>query len=210
MNHLKTHQMDNTRSRRRGGRRRGPGAGEHFGPDFGSGMPGHQRRGRGGGRGRGGPGRGRGRRGEVRNAVLALLAEEPRNGYQLMSEISERSQGLWHPSAGSIYPALGLLEDEGLIAPVDEGTGKTFRLTESGQAYVAERGEELHEPWAKVAAPLQGFLDVRTEMTQLGLALKQVVIAGDPAQVAAAKEIVDEARRALYRVLAEEQPSQES
>ena len=57
------------------------------------------------------------KRGDVRAAALALLAEEPPNGYQIIQEISERSGGVWRPSPGSVYPALQQLEDEGLIRP---------------------------------------------------------------------------------------------
>ena len=66
-------------------------------------------------------GRGRGRRGDVRAALLVLLAEEPRNGYQLIQEISERSGGVWQPSPGSVYPALSQLEDEGLVVAGEVG-----------------------------------------------------------------------------------------
>src|SRR5205823_8000476 len=68
-------------------------------------------------------GPGRARRGDVRLALLRLLAEEPRNGYQLIQTIEERSGGMWRPSPGSVYPTLAQLEDEGLIRSVEtEGT----------------------------------------------------------------------------------------
>src|SRR5262245_4280689 len=104
---------------RRGGRDFGP-----FGPDFGFGP-----------RGPHGPGRGRRRmrRGDVRAAILVLLNEEPRNGYQLMQEIEERSDGNWRPSPGSVYPAIQQLEDEGLVAASTEGEGKQLELTKSGK-----------------------------------------------------------------------------
>src|SRR4051812_40453247 len=57
----------------------------------------------------------RARRGDVRAAVLLLLAEEPRNGYAIMQEIERRTEGVWRPSPGAVYPALSLLEDEGLV-----------------------------------------------------------------------------------------------
>src|SRR4051794_27554760 len=99
--------------------------------------------------GRGGPfGRGgRARRGDVRAALLALLAEEPRNGYQLMQEIERRSEGVWRPSPGSVYPALQQLEDEGLVRQVEQEGRKLYELTDEGRAHVAERGDELAAPW---------------------------------------------------------------
>ena len=84
------------------GRGFGPGG---FGPGFGPG----QRGGRRGGHSR------RGRRGDVRAAILVLLAERPMHGYEIIQEVAERSQDLWKPSPGSVYPTLQLLVDEGLI-----------------------------------------------------------------------------------------------
>ncbi len=173
----------------------GPGAEGFFGPAFGPGF-GLGRRGA-----RRGPGRGR--RGDVRNAVLALLAEGPRNGYQVIREIAERTEGLWRPSAGSVYPALGLLQDEGLIREAVVDGKKAFELTEDGRNHVEEHAEELKDPWAKVAQPVEGFLDVRQEVGQLAMALHQVVVAGSTEQVAQARGVLDEARKSIYRILAD-------
>ncbi len=152
-----------------------------------------------GGRGRRGPGR----RGDVRNAILALLEEGPRNGYQAIADIADRTDGLWRPSAGSVYPALGLLEDEGLIDVTEVDGKKAYVLTEAGRAYVADHKDELTEPWKDVAKPREGFLDIRQELGQLSLALAQVVRAGDADQVAKARGVLDEARKSLYRILAD-------
>src|SRR5215212_643106 len=108
--------------------------------------PGPRRGGRGGGREFGFPGFGptrgpRARRGDVRAALLVLLAEEPRNGYQLMQEIEQRSDGVWRPSPGSVYPALQLLEDEGLVRVEGEGR-KAYTLTDEGRAYVESHAAE--------------------------------------------------------------------
>ena len=97
-----------------------------------------------------GPGFGRGpraRRGDVRAALLVLLAEEPRNGYGLMQEIERRSEGAWRPSPGSVYPALQQLEDEGLVRAEESGGRRLFTLTDEGRAYVAENEAELGQPW---------------------------------------------------------------
>jgi DNA-binding PadR family transcriptional regulator len=87
------------------------------------------------------------RRGDVRAAILVLLNEEPRNGYQLMQEIEERSDGNWRPSSGSVYPALAQLEDEGLVQPDDSEGGKHFTLSEEGKKYVADNAAKLGKPW---------------------------------------------------------------
>lgn len=183
------------------GHRGGPGG---FGPEFGGfGGPGfgHDGRGR-----RGGPGRGR--RGDVRAAILALLGDEPMNGYQLIQAIAEKSEGLWKPGAGSVYPALGLLEDEGLIAPDSEGRKKLYSLTPEGVEYAKEHEDELNAPWQRVAGPHSGFLDLRPELAQLGMALNQVAMSGDKEQIEAARGILDKARKDVYRLLAGDMPTE--
>ena len=109
--------------------------------------------GRGGGRAGGGRPWGRARRGDVRSAILALLSERPMHGYEIIAELSERTEGLWRPSPGSIYPTLRLLEDEGLITvqPDDAGGKKRFSLTEEGQRAAAEVAKG-RAPWDQVAA----------------------------------------------------------
>src|SRR6266511_2215675 len=82
------------------------------------------------------------RRGDVRAAILAVLAEQPMNGYQIIQEIAERSGGVWKPSPGSIYPTLQQLEDEGLVTADAEVGRRTFTLTDEGRAYVADHADE--------------------------------------------------------------------
>jgi DNA-binding PadR family transcriptional regulator len=154
----------------------------------------------------GGGRRRRMRRGDVRAAVLVLLDEGPMTGYALMGEIERRSDGAWRPSPGSVYPTLALLEDEGLIRP-QPGEGRTpFELTDEGKAHVEEHREQLGEPWTKSA---EGFgesrLELRSLIGQLGAAAFQVAMAGDDAQIERAKEILGQARRDLYRILADEE-----
>src|SRR5215831_599181 len=102
----------------------------------------------------GGPGgfqRGpRARRGDVRAAALLLLAEGPLNGYQLMQEIERRSEGVWRPSPGSVYPALAQLEDEGLVRSDDVGDRRAYVLTGAGRAHVEARRDELDAPWEQM------------------------------------------------------------
>jgi hypothetical protein len=128
------------------------------------------------------PGRGRRRRmrrGDVRAAVLVLLDEGPMTGYGLMGEIERRSDGAWRPSPGSVYPTLALLEDEGLIRP------------QSGEGFGEDR------------------LELRSLIGQVAAATYQVAMAGDDAHIEKAKEILTEARRSLYRILADEDPATE-
>jgi DNA-binding PadR family transcriptional regulator len=183
---------------RPGGREFGRG-----GPEFGRGGP----FGFGGPFGPFGPGRGRGgnraRRGDVRAAALILLAEEPRNGYQLIQELANRSDGAWRASPGSVYPALQQLEDEGLIRAVTDDGRKLWELTDAGRAYVEENRDKLGTPWDAVGGGVpDGVRDLADIGLQVGSAVHQVVRAGDDAQIAQAVTILTETRRALYRLLA--------
>jgi DNA-binding PadR family transcriptional regulator len=146
----------------------------------------------------------RARRGDVRAAALALLAEQPMNGYQIIQEIGERSGGVWRPSPGSVYPALQQLEDEVLIrAEAGDGGRRGYVLTDAGRTYVEEHPEELRAPWDVVAGGAGGAaIEMRTLMQQLGMAAFQVVSAGTDAQQAQARKVLADARKSLYRILA--------
>ena len=189
------------------GRRGGPGrrerrGGPHFGPGFGPGMPPPF------GRGFPGPrGRGRGRRtarGDIRAAVLALVAEQPRHGYEIIQEIAERSGGAWRPSPGSVYPTLSQLEDEGLVTVEKTEGRRVVSLTEAGTTYVAEHREELDAVWASVGqdADDEGT-KLMEQLGQLHAAAQQVIGAGTPEQITAASTALAEARKTIYRLLAE-------
>ena len=149
------------------------------------------------------PRRGRSRRGNVRAAILLLLEEEPRNGYAIIQEVEQRSDGAWSPSPGSIYPSLAQLEDEGLIVPTEGDHGKAFTLTDAGRAYVEENRERLGAPWDTASEGMPaGVADLRKAFGQLGLAGMQVAQTGDAELVESARRVLDDARRALYRLLA--------
>ena len=141
-------------------------------------------------------------RGDVRQAVLALLAEQPMHGYQIIHQIEERSGGSWKPSAGSVYPTLQLLADEGLISAEESNGRKTYSLTPEGTTAAEASGAG---PWTtsggressahKGALPKAGF--------ELAQAAAQVGRSGSPAQVNEAVAVLDEARRKLYSILAQ-------
>jgi len=175
---------------------RGPG-GPWMGPMFG---------GMGGGPGRGFGRRRRASRGDVRTAALLLLAEEPRNGYQVMQELEERSEGLWRPSPGSVYPALQQLEDEGLVRAEETDGRKLFHLTEAGRAAAAETAGE-GTPWDAVSESVDSDVwELFGVARQVGMAIFQLAQAGTPEQIAAAREVLNNARRSLYGILAEDEP----
>lgn len=141
-------------------------------------------------------------RGEVRSAVLALLGERPMYGYQIIREIEERSSGNWKPSAGSVYPTLQLLADEGFISAEESNGRKIYSLTEAGREDLEASDGPV--PWeasdstegSKFAAlPKAGF--------ELAQAASQVGRTGSPEQVQEAVAVLDEARRRLYSILAQ-------
>ena len=204
---------------------RGGRHGEHGGPDRGPGGPG--RRG-GPGPGWGGPGPfrkefmfgpgfdfkgqgakrggGRVRKGDVRAAILDLLREGGQwNGYQLIQEIAGRTGGVWRPSAGSVYPALQQLEDEGLIEPNGEGRRRMFDLTEAGRAYVQANQEELSASWDAAAGMTdEAAFEFHDLIRQVMMAVMEVRRAGSTEQVAQARTVLAQARRSLYLILAED------
>jgi DNA-binding PadR family transcriptional regulator len=145
-----------------------------------------------------------------------LLDEEPRNGYQIIQDIAERSHGMWRPSPGSVYPALSQLEDEGLITAESEGSGRRYQLTPDGRTYVAEHRTELNAPWEAMAGERErqaerepGLAQFTELMGQTGFAAIQVLRAGSPQQIEEARRLLDETRRGLYRILAESDPAEE-
>lgn len=167
-----------------------------FGPGFG---------GRGGPRGRRGH-RGRRSRGDIRLAVLALLAEQPRHGYEIIQEIAERTSGTWRPSPGSVYPTIQQLEDEGLVRTEESEGRRTVHLTEAGQQYVEERAEELERVWSQAD---QGEVDptvtaLREQYGLLHAAVLQIASAGTDAQRETTASALAEARKTIYRLLAED------
>jgi DNA-binding PadR family transcriptional regulator len=192
-----------------GGRGRGrPGGGRHAGPGFGPW----------GGPPFGGPPfwrRGRRPRGDVRAAMLLVLAEEPLSGYGLMQEIENRSEGVWRPSPGSVYPVLQQLQDEGLVTSTDADGRKVFDLTDEGRRYVEEHADELREPWQVAEhGPRERVQGLMHSSMALAAAVQQVARLGNDEQAAQALAVLDEARRTIYRILADDdtgtQPEQQA
>ncbi|MEV7457914.1 PadR family transcriptional regulator [Pseudarthrobacter oxydans] len=141
-------------------------------------------------------------KGEVRSAVLALLAERPMHGYQIIREIEERSGGSWKPSAGSVYPTLQLLADEGTISAEESNGRKIYSLTEAGREEVAQdRGAT---PWDSPGSHPGGFGSLPKAGVELAQAAAQVGRTGSPDQVQQAVAVLDDARRRLYAILAQD------
>ncbi|MFG6476889.1 PadR family transcriptional regulator [Microbacterium sp. P06] len=143
-------------------------------------------------------------KGDVRAAVLALLVEKPMHGYQIIREIEDRSGGSWKPSPGSVYPTLQLLADEGLIRATESEGRKTYSLTDEGRE-VAGAETDRTAPWEASgtrenlrtgALPKAGV--------DLAQAVAQVGRSGNPEQVKQAVDVLDEARRKIFSILAQD------
>jgi len=154
-----------------------------------------------------GPRGGRAARGDIRAAILVLLGEQPSHGYQIIQEVEARSGGTWRVSPGSVYPTLQQLEDEGLVRPADSESGRrVYELTEAGREE-ANRLSAGPAPWDEVAGAVgDDFVELRNLVLGLVAATWQVAHAGARPQLKQAKEILSDARRRLYLLLADETP----
>ena len=169
----------------------GPGGPGFGGP--GTGDRGHRGRGR---------GAGPGRRPNVRQAVLALLAERPMHGYEMIQELESRTGGIWRPSPGSVYPTLQMLEDEGLIEAEASGGRKRFTLTEAGRPESETAAQ--NPPWQEFTEDnVSQAQDFRDAAVGIMGALKQVGFHGTPEQREKALQVLNETKRKLYAILAD-------
>ncbi len=149
-------------------------------------------------------------RGDVRAAILALLREGPRNGYQIMSEIEERSGGAWRPSPGAVYPALQQLADEGLIEAEESGGRRTFRLTDAGRRHVEENPQMARAAWESMADGEPGETPgLLVAAARLGGSIVQMAHAGTPGQIRAAEQLLEQTRSRLYQILASDASSEQ-
>lgn len=170
---------------------------EHFGPGFGMG-------GFGPGFGHRGPrGQRRANRGDVRAAILSLLWNGPSNGYGLIKAIAEKSGGAWRPSPGSVYPTLQQLVDEELIVASGDGRSTEYELSDAGRTYVTEHSEELAQAWESNPAPSGAEAEFFGSVGKLMGVIQQFRLSATDSQRTAAIEKMDEARRALYLILAD-------
>lgn len=172
-----------------------------------------------GGPGFGGPPWARGmrgpkaRRGDVRAAILSVLSDQPRNGYQVIQEIADRTAGSWRPSPGSVYPTISQLEDEGLIEGDDDRGRRTVRLSDEGRQYLDEHEDEVAAVWAPFTEgvtrddtdgdPGVDFASLKPELGRVMNAVWQIITTGTDEQRRSAVGVLVEARRALYQILAD-------
>jgi DNA-binding PadR family transcriptional regulator len=145
------------------------------------------------------------RRGDVRAAILILLTEQPMHGYEIIGQLAERSGGIWRPSAGSVYPTLQQLEDEGLVKGEERDGRNVYSLTDGGKTAAAEAAKNP-APWEiPGASEAAGLRDL---IFQVGVAASQVSHVGSAGSIEQARAVLAEARRSLYRLLAEDDQAQ--
>jgi DNA-binding PadR family transcriptional regulator len=147
------------------------------------------------------------RRGDIRAAILAVLAEQPMNGYQIIQEIATRSGGVWKPSPGSIYPTLQQLEDEGLVRVETDAGRRAYTLTDEGRSYVTEHADEVSAPWQAMTEAGEDDDGFKPLIGQVAAAVWQIVATGTPEQQAKGREALVEFRRKIYSILAEDDPA---
>lgn len=144
--------------------------------------------------------------GEIRLALLALLDEAPKHGYQLMKQLEARSGGLYRASAGAIYPTLQKLEGEGLLASEERGAKRIYRVTEAGTAELERQPELIRRIWRRAEtwgdwAPClgpEGALIAAPAAALVKSALRALAsAAGEPDRLWKVHAILEQARRGL-------------
>ena len=149
--------------------------------------------------------RGRMRRGDVRWAVLAILQDGPKHGYEIIRGLEERSGGRWRPSPGSVYPTLQLLQDEGLLRGEDRDGKRVYELTDEGRAELKDREDRAGgaAPWDAGGFDPEPYAKLGQSLAAVAGAMRQVMSEGSGEQIQRAEEILRDARRQLYELLAQ-------
>jgi DNA-binding PadR family transcriptional regulator len=143
------------------------------------------------------------RRGGMQTAILALLAENPMHGYQIIQELATRSGGAWTPGAGSVYPALEQMEAQGLVTGDQQDDKRVYTITDKGRE-LAQHHEAHHQaPWDEAAEASGPRVELRKSTFALFNAAQQVERTGSDEQVTKAIELLDQARKQVYGILAE-------
>jgi DNA-binding PadR family transcriptional regulator len=153
----------------------------------------------------GGHGRHRARRGALLGAVLTLLNERPMHGYELITELEDRSEGQWRPSPGAMYPALKKMVMHELVTAEEVDGKRQFSLTDAGRERLAEiqakRDDDDGEPWEQTGTGGRG--ELRGSIAELIGQARQIGRFGTTDQIDQARGVFDDAKRKLYAILAE-------
>jgi DNA-binding PadR family transcriptional regulator len=151
--------------------------------------------------------RGRAQRGDVRVAILILLAEQPMHGYQLMQAMADRTQGVWRPSAGAIYPTLAALKEAGLVSVQAVDGRKLASLTDKGTTYVTENRATFADPFEPLIAESGGEHDLRGPLDEIRATTRLLARTGSDVQIQNAREILIDGLHQLNSILAKMGPS---
>lgn len=141
-------------------------------------------------------------RGDIKYILLALLAEEPRHGYELIKELEARYGGFWKPSPGSVYPTLQLLEEGGYLTSEQVEGKKVYTITNSGRELLSERGDS--RDWMDRGNKPEHLIELKGAIADVGAAVMQVARSRNPDKVTRVQEILNRAKREIYSILAEE------
>lgn len=143
------------------------------------------------------------RRGDVRTALLIALLDGPGHGYELIQALEQKTQGRWRPSPGSVYPSLQLLADEGLVTSSERDGKRVHELTDEGRSEATQRVEASGYPWDAMDRGRIERGGLRSAVRDLGFAAQQIGMSGSAEVVEQATAIVTQARKDLYRLLAD-------
>jgi DNA-binding PadR family transcriptional regulator len=148
------------------------------------------------------------RRGDVKWALLELLSERPRHGYDLIKELEARYGGLYRPSPGAVYPTLQMLEDGGYVTSEAVDGKRIYTITDAGRALLdehrrersAEREDDDDHPFG-FEFPADEAFELKRAAFELGAAVMQVVASGDSLRMKKATDVLDRARKDVFRIL---------
>jgi len=141
-------------------------------------------------------------RGDIKYILMALLAEQPRHGYELIKELEERYGGSWKPSPGSVYPTLQLLEEGGYLISEQQEGKRVYTITDSGRELLAQRGDPLD--WMEKRSKPQQWMELGNAIADVGAAVMQVARSGNSDKISRVQEILTRVKREIYSILAEE------
>jgi DNA-binding PadR family transcriptional regulator len=143
------------------------------------------------------------RRGDMKYRILELLAERPRHGYDIIRDLEEKHEG-YRASAGSVYPTLQMLEDGSYVTGETVDGKRIYTITAAGRELLTQRTPDIDEDEddddEDVRAPWAAF---KASMVQLGAAVMQLARERDAEKVSKASEVLDKARREIYKILAD-------
>lgn len=149
------------------------------------------------------------RRGNMAPIILTLLLERPMHGYEIISSLSEKSHGLWRPSAGSIYPNLQLLEEQEMVKCEEKDGKKVYTLTDKGRASAEEAKDHLKNRFEGIGGSIETFKALRLQMFKLKGAMQEVAGLNDEEATKKAKQILDEAQTKLMELVSKAQNDKE-